>query len=525
MAKNVRCREDINDNVKIWSENTQRQRGDSILSRPESQFSGYIHLHIKQNDTRELADIWNQWSHEKRQMVYKIYGDIAYLLQVHVDKDLLRAMALFWNPLYNCFTFNREDLTPTVEEYASLLHLRKLDYTYILYRCGVFDWVPLLGLWGATGYAPLLVSRQYGSRQFVPATRGLGLCEFVFEGDKNKKKIVEIANAWLYPYQAKLAAPKLTVDYEIWRTKRKNCKIPSPSRGKALTLEEQFKVIPTEVEIVRQECEEEKRALNKRIAELEARNQELDHRVTYYQGQSDMFEKELNRVNVDFKDLKGICHNLEIKIKNSGLRKTPEEWEAGLRDRENDTKRYIKMLRTKEEQVGELSAHLQAARQVNETVSRDLMASHAQNLELQEQLTMLQEILQVHQQQNLAAELENAQSENETLKEFIAALKDALQQHKDLIDELQESMKMNDDNWDLQLQFARGDIKVREELMGEALIQIRRVAESVTSLAKEAERLKFWINPSTHFAKEWMEFLRRFKQLGERARPYRRVWF
>ncbi|MBA0785763.1 hypothetical protein Gotri_006829 [Gossypium trilobum] len=40
----------------------------------------------------------------------------------------------------------------------------------ILYRCGNFDWVPLLGIWGAIGYAPLLVLRQYGSRQFVPAT-------------------------------------------------------------------------------------------------------------------------------------------------------------------------------------------------------------------------------------------------------------------------------------------------------------------------------------------------------------------
>ncbi|MBA0575491.1 hypothetical protein Golob_006877 [Gossypium lobatum] len=27
----------------------------------------------------------------------------------------------------------------------------------ILYRCGDFDWVPLLGIWGAIGYAPLLV--------------------------------------------------------------------------------------------------------------------------------------------------------------------------------------------------------------------------------------------------------------------------------------------------------------------------------------------------------------------------------
>ncbi|MBA0865858.1 hypothetical protein Goshw_015985, partial [Gossypium schwendimanii] len=29
----------------------------------------------------------------------------------------------------------------------------------ILYRCGNFDWVPLLGIWGAVGYAPLLVLR------------------------------------------------------------------------------------------------------------------------------------------------------------------------------------------------------------------------------------------------------------------------------------------------------------------------------------------------------------------------------
>ncbi|MFQ6659185.1 hypothetical protein Gotur_028177 [Gossypium turneri] len=39
----------------------------------------------------------------------------------------------------------------------------------ILYRCGDFDWVPLLGIWGAVDYAPLLVLRQYRSRQFVPA--------------------------------------------------------------------------------------------------------------------------------------------------------------------------------------------------------------------------------------------------------------------------------------------------------------------------------------------------------------------
>ncbi|MBA0787418.1 hypothetical protein Gotri_026011, partial [Gossypium trilobum] len=30
----------------------------------------------------------------------------------------------------------------------------------ILYRCGDFDWIPLIGIWEAVGYAPLLVLKQ-----------------------------------------------------------------------------------------------------------------------------------------------------------------------------------------------------------------------------------------------------------------------------------------------------------------------------------------------------------------------------
>ncbi|MBA0700449.1 hypothetical protein Goari_020370, partial [Gossypium aridum] len=53
----------------------------------------------------------------------------------------------------------------------------------VLYQCGDFDWVPLLRIWGAVGYAPLLELRQYRSMQFVPATQGLAECEFSYRGD------------------------------------------------------------------------------------------------------------------------------------------------------------------------------------------------------------------------------------------------------------------------------------------------------------------------------------------------------
>ncbi|MBA0786469.1 hypothetical protein Gotri_027283, partial [Gossypium trilobum] len=58
----------------------------------------------------------------------------------------------------------------------------------ILYRCGDFDWVPLLRIWGAIGYALLLVLRHYRSRQFVPATQGLAQCEFSYNGMVTKRR-------------------------------------------------------------------------------------------------------------------------------------------------------------------------------------------------------------------------------------------------------------------------------------------------------------------------------------------------
>ena len=45
------------------------------------------------------------------------------MLPIEVDEQLLKAIILFWNPSYRCFTFNHKDLTPTVEEYAALLRI------------------------------------------------------------------------------------------------------------------------------------------------------------------------------------------------------------------------------------------------------------------------------------------------------------------------------------------------------------------------------------------------------------------
>ncbi|KAG8472688.1 hypothetical protein CXB51_034616 [Gossypium anomalum] len=101
----------------------------------------------------------------------------------------------------------------------------------ILYRYGNFDWVPLLGIWGAIGYAPLLVLRQFGLRQFVPVTQG-----------------------WL-KLKGVAIGPATTLEYVEWRGRRINDNIPEPNVEGARPMEEYLQVMPSELEIMKQEFE------------------------------------------------------------------------------------------------------------------------------------------------------------------------------------------------------------------------------------------------------------------------------
>ncbi|MBA0754927.1 hypothetical protein Gogos_021058 [Gossypium gossypioides] len=51
-----------------------------------------------------------------------------------VDKHLFRALAQFWNPAYDCFTFGKVDLVPTMEEYMALLRCSKIQVDKVYSR-------------------------------------------------------------------------------------------------------------------------------------------------------------------------------------------------------------------------------------------------------------------------------------------------------------------------------------------------------------------------------------------------------
>ncbi|XP_012487874.1 uncharacterized protein LOC105801086 [Gossypium raimondii] len=349
--------------VRMWSEKTQLERGDSLAG-------GY---------TSEL------WDYARISLFSSSYGDLPYLLDIKVDEHLFRAFAQYWNPAYSCFTFGKVDLVPTIEEYIALLrcsmiqadkvcsravnvptfakklmnitgmseqwvtarikqkgkskcipwkslqelilahpdarkkvdvftlsiyelvifpnalghvdeaatdlfdqldkrvtpvltilNLHEEDIEWrppwllpdeILYRCGNFDWVPLLEIWGAVGYAPLMVLRQYRSRQFIPATQGLAESEFSYKDDGYKKKIREITRTWDQTRRIKRLAvgPMTTPEYNEWWVRRINDNIPRSSQGDSQSIEEHLRVVPSELEIMKQDFDKRNAELEKKI--------------------------------------------------------------------------------------------------------------------------------------------------------------------------------------------------------------------------------------------------------------------
>ncbi|MFQ6657360.1 hypothetical protein Gotur_027078, partial [Gossypium turneri] len=158
--------------VQTWSEATQREKGNSLAKGYVSELCDFTRISVTQNSLQELKEIWDQGNDEVKG------GDLVPAVEEYMD--LLRCSKIQEDRVYS-----KAVNVPTFLK--KLINITGMDE--ILYRCGNFDWVPLLGIWGAVGYAPLLVLRQYRSRQFVPATQGLAQCEFSYKGDGYKKKI------------------------------------------------------------------------------------------------------------------------------------------------------------------------------------------------------------------------------------------------------------------------------------------------------------------------------------------------
>ena len=99
------------------------KREDCLASGFVSKLPSVVYPKLPEIKLKDLKTIWEHWTIERQGTFTAKYSDIALLLPIEVDKQLLKAIILFWNSSYQCFTFNQEDLTSTIEKYAALLRI------------------------------------------------------------------------------------------------------------------------------------------------------------------------------------------------------------------------------------------------------------------------------------------------------------------------------------------------------------------------------------------------------------------
>ncbi|KAL1155590.1 hypothetical protein V6Z11_A08G035300 [Gossypium hirsutum] len=600
MEKGFLDRMEDNAVVRVWSERTQQEKGDSLTEGYESELWDFTRISVTQNNLQELRDIWNSWNGEVKQLFYCNYGDLPYLLDVkklmnitgmseqwvaarikqkgdskcipwrnlrdfilahpdskkrvdvfalslyglivfpkalgHIDEavsdlfdrldkgttpvpailaETFRSLntcrragegrfigcaqlflawfhSHFWkvekvsyrvfskdySPLRELVATSRRDDISEERWITILQNLRIEDVEWrapwlipdeILYKCGDFDWVPLAGIWGSIGYASLMVLRQYRSRQFIPVTQRLAQCEFPYKDNNYKKRVREISNVWNQTRRMKkfTAGPMTTPEYEWWWGRRVNDNIPRQNQGNTQPIEEHLRVIPSELEIIKQDFEKRNLELGKKIEQLEEDKMKLGLDVDIHKLEAEKLKKGKNKAEEDLDSLKTDYKKLRITIKTAGLGKTSEQWRQEIKEEKTRADHWDK--------------RFQDARVREDILKKSLLETQNEKEKLLPRVAELERLLQQHRSHNSIIKLKASLSRIKELKGKIEELKTALRDRK---------------------------------------IRVREIADHLQTLAVQADILSLKYESESDRGRSSAWLLRKVKTLGIRAKSY-----
>ncbi|KAL1143655.1 hypothetical protein V6Z11_A11G174800 [Gossypium hirsutum] len=354
----------------------------------------------------------------------------------------------------------------------------------VLYRCGSFDWVPLLGIWRVVGYTPLLVLRQYRARQFIPAIQGLTQSDFSYKGDHYKKRMREISKAWKKPFCMKILTEGLTstLEYKGWFSKRFKNSIPRLILGEARSLEENLRVILSELEVMKQEFERKNSELEKRIEKLEEEKMCLSLDVDVQKIEVEKMKKEKRK-------------KAQKTLKRVRLGKSSEQWQQEIQEERAKAEYW-------EKKFQEMQSHNQALEKENQG--------------LKVKVSELGPSLHHYRSHNSTIELKASLDRIENMKHNIGELEVALQVCESRI----EQLEAREEQWQGELHHLQSQVGDRDHIMGEALVQIREVVEHLQELAIQAKTLSMMYESSSDKGRELALLLDRVKTLGLRAKVY-----
>ncbi|TYH00004.1 hypothetical protein ES288_A10G240000v1 [Gossypium darwinii] len=256
------------------------------------------------------------------------------------------------------------------------------------------------------------------------------------------------------------------------------------------------------LEIIRQDFERKSLELEKRIEQLEEEKIQLGLDVDVQKLEAERLRKGKNKTEEDLDSLKTDYKKLRRSMRTAGLGKTSEQWRQEVKEEQSKANQW-------EEKFRDAQAR-------EDTLKRSLVESQNEKEGLKIRLSELERSLYQYRSRNSAIELKASQNRIEELKENIEELKTALQNR-----ELQiELLEVNNERWKEQLHQSQDQVRSRDYVMGEALTQVREVADHLQTLAVQADVLSLKYESESDRGRELAWLLRQVKALSIRAKPY-----
>ncbi|MBA0671539.1 hypothetical protein Goklo_007406, partial [Gossypium klotzschianum] len=113
--------------------------------------------------------------------------------------------------------------------------------------------------------------------------------------------------------------PTMTPEYSQWRDQRVNDNIPASNPETARSLEEHLQVLPSEIEIIKQEFEKRSLEIGKKVEQLEEEKMQLGLDLDIQRLEADKLRKGKNKVEEDLDSLKTDYKKLRRSIRTAGL--------------------------------------------------------------------------------------------------------------------------------------------------------------------------------------------------------------
>ncbi|MBA0856271.1 hypothetical protein Goshw_025879 [Gossypium schwendimanii] len=117
-----------------------------------------------------------------------------------------------------------------------------------------------------------------------------------------------------------------TTEYSEWWVRRINDNILGPSLENSQSIEEYLSVVPTELEIIKQDFERKSAELEKKIEQIEEEKVNLRLDTDVQKLEADNLRKGKKKAEEELDSLKTDYKRLRLSMRTTGLGKTSEQW-------------------------------------------------------------------------------------------------------------------------------------------------------------------------------------------------------